>query len=397
MQGLSPANAPAGEPAQATGAGRNGERSAVNHAPDPGGSRTRCEQSRARLGARPPGGVTVTVTVTPRRAASRRAAPRRTAMRGWAWLAVGAAAACAARGAAAPLALTDAVKQKCAVQLDACLADAGCQVLTSDIAPAPSTSAPTPATSSPTAVVPTSKPVGKPTPKPTPLPALFQLRLDRNDLGNINKCTAAVLSVLPIINPTTLAKACFAQPAVLQEGMTQAAAAAAKAALAEEGLSSVTLIAGRRRVLTASDDLFAALSRCACLNATADTDTLAACSSGESPALSAPLALGIALGVLFALGAIVAMVRCYRQRRLDADVQPDHELAKKQARDEARHEGGARLEKANPLFSAGSTSASAKGGSGPAAQDKKSAFSWASLTRKKPAFLEKQFRISGIV
>jgi hypothetical protein len=258
-------------------------------------------------------------------------------------------------------------------------------------------------------------PVGKPTPKPTPLPALFQVRLDRNDLGNVNKCKAAVQSVLPGIDPVAATTSCFSPPAVLQEGMSQAAAAAAKADLAGEGLSSVTLIAGRRRVLRASDDLFAALSRCAaCVSAAADTDTLAACGPGESPASSTPLALGIALGVLCVLGASVAMVRSYRQRRRPAaDVQPGHELAKcrreeadqpdranraeKQARDEARREGGARLEKANPLFAAGGASASAKGGSGPAAQDKKSAFNWASLTRKKPAFLDQQFRISGIV
>lgn len=161
-------------------------------------------------------------------------------------------------------------------------------------------------------------------------------------------------------------------------------------------------------MLTASDDLFAELSRCSkCVNAATDTDALAKCGNGELPASLTAVAIGgIVLGALCVLGAGVVLVRSCRQRRA-ADVQPGQlkwrpeeadraNRAEKEARDEALQVGGAKVEKANPLFVPKGAIANGKGGSKPAAQDKKGVFSWATLGHK-PTFVDKRFRISGLV
>ncbi len=95
-------------------------------------------------------------------------------------------------------------------------------------------------------------------------------------------------------------------------------------------------------------------------------------------ASSAPLVIGIVSAVLCMLGVGVLLIRRSRlSRGPAADVQPDHNIVKwrregadkqdganrvqKQARGEARREGGrAPAEKANPKFAAGGTSAAAK-------------------------------------
>ncbi len=140
--------------------------------------------------------------------------------------------------------------------------------------------------------------------------------------------------------------------------------------------------------------------------------TLTECLQVAAPcSVSAALSLlGISLGILcvaVAGGVIVRPLRRSRgvgagpeaglsqERRYEAEQEGGSDHAEKPARDNFRREGGAQLEKANPLFAVGRAGASGKGIGGPAAQGKMGSQIWASLTRKMPAFADSRFKHRG--